>query len=63
MLYTGFEYVGVFKSTDAGESWFPINSGLDKLYITGLAMDPELPDTVYAATWFGSVYKTVTGGR
>ena len=63
VLYTGFEYVGVFKSTDAGESWFPINLGIDNLYITGLAMDPESPDTVYAATWYGSVYKTVTGGR
>jgi photosystem II stability/assembly factor-like uncharacterized protein len=63
VLYTGFEYVGVFKSTDAGASWFPISLGLDNLYITGLAMDPESPDTVYAATWFTSVYKTVTGGR
>jgi photosystem II stability/assembly factor-like uncharacterized protein len=63
VLYTGFEYVGVFKSTDAGESWFPISSGLDNLYITGLVMDPESPDTVYAATWYRSVYKTVTGGR
>jgi photosystem II stability/assembly factor-like uncharacterized protein len=63
VLYTGFEYVGMFKSTDAGESWFPINLGLDNLYITGLAMDPESPDTVYAATWYTSVYKTVTGGR
>jgi photosystem II stability/assembly factor-like uncharacterized protein len=63
VLYTGFEYVGMFKSMDAGESWFPINRGLDNLYITGLAMDPESPDTVYAATWYTSVYKTVTGGR
>ena len=53
----------MFKSTDAGESWFPINLGLDNLYITALAMDPESPDTVYAATWYTSVYKTVTGGR
>jgi photosystem II stability/assembly factor-like uncharacterized protein len=63
VLYTGFEYVGVFKSTDAGESWFPINLGLGDLTITGLAMDPESPDTVYAATWYRSVYKTVTGGQ
>ena len=63
VLYTGFEYVGVFKSTDAGESWLPINLGLDNLYITGLAMDPESPDTVYAATWYRSVYKTVTRDR
>jgi len=63
VLYTGFEYVGVFKSTDAGESWFSASLGLDDLYITSLVMDPESPDTIYAATWFRSVYKTVTGGR
>jgi hypothetical protein len=63
VLYTGFEYVGVFKRTDAGDSWFPINLGLGDLTITGLAMDPDSPDTVYAATWYRSVYKTVTGGQ
>jgi photosystem II stability/assembly factor-like uncharacterized protein len=63
VLYVAFEYVGVFKSTDAAESWLPINLGLGDLTITGLAMDPDSPDTLYAATWYKSVFKTVTGGR
>jgi photosystem II stability/assembly factor-like uncharacterized protein len=63
VLYVGIEGGGVFKSTDAAESWLPINLGLGDLTITGLAMDPESPDTVFAATWYKSVFKTVTGGR
>ena len=54
---------GMFKSIDAAETWFPISSGLDDKSITGLAIDPDAPDTVYAATFYRSVYKTVTGGR
>ena len=61
VLYLGTEFGGMFKSTDAAESWFPINSGLDDTSVSGIAMDPEAPDTVYAAS--SSVYKTVTGGR
>ena len=63
---SGFK--GLFKSTDAAETWFPINLGLggDTHYdvsISGLVMDPESPDTLYAATAYHSVYKTSTGGR
>jgi hypothetical protein len=57
----------VFKSTDAAETWFPIKLGFGDthydLAISGLVMDPESPDTLYAATAFHSVYKTSTGGR
>ena len=59
---------GVFKSTDAAETWFPINLGFGgtshyDLSITGLVMDPNAPDTLYAATFYHSVFKTVTEGR
>jgi photosystem II stability/assembly factor-like uncharacterized protein len=68
VLYLGTEASGLFKSTDAAETWFPINLGLDgnthyDVSISGLVMDPESPDTLYAATAFHSVYKTSTGGR
>jgi photosystem II stability/assembly factor-like uncharacterized protein len=67
-LYVGMEDGGVFKSTDGAETWFPINVGFGgtshyDLSITGLAMDPDAPDTLYAATFYHSVFKTVTGGR
>lgn len=68
VLYLGTEASGLFKSTDAAETWFPINLGLGgdthyDLSISGLVMDPESPDTLYAATAYHSVYKTSTGGR
>ena len=68
VLYLGTEASGLFKSIDAAETWFPINLGLggDTHYdvsISGLVMDPESPDTLYAATAYHSVYKTSTGGR
>ncbi len=44
---------GVFKSTDGGASWLPINNGLDELTVSDLVMDPRHPKTLYAAT--GSV--------
>jgi hypothetical protein len=68
VLYLGTEASGLFKSTDAAETWFPINLGLGgnthyDVSISGLVMDPESPDTLYATTVFHSVYKTSTGGR
>jgi hypothetical protein len=65
VLYLGTEASGLFKSTNAAGTWFPINFGYTHydLSISGLVMDPESPDTLYAATAYHSVYKTSTGGR
>ncbi len=59
---------GVFKSTDGGLSWGPVNEGLDNLYVGSLAMHPRRPATLLAATgnnaWLGDagVYITHDGG-
>jgi hypothetical protein len=50
VLHVGTEGSGVFKSTDAAQIWFPINLGHDDENITGLAIHPESPDALYAAT-------------
>jgi photosystem II stability/assembly factor-like uncharacterized protein len=63
VLYVGTEGNGVFKSKDGAETWFRINSGLDDLVVTGFAMAPGSPNTLYAATLFSSVYKKSTEGR
>ncbi|MBI3278411.1 MAG: hypothetical protein HYZ57_01055 [Acidobacteria bacterium] len=64
---------GVFKSTDQGASWIPVNTGLP-VYIPGpdqsgnlgdvtaLAIDPANPSTVYAAFAHGGVYKSTDAG-
>ena len=41
--------IGVFKSTDSGQNWTPINTGLaNGLPVTAVALDPIDPLTVYA---------------
>ncbi len=62
VLYVGAEFDGVFKSTDGGETWLPVNLGLDGVRVTGLAIDPVDPNVLYAGT-SESVYKTTTGGE
>ena len=61
-LYVNTEGGGMFKSTDAGGSWSAINGSLTELTVFGLALDPNNPNTLYAATP-QSVFKTVTGGQ
>lgn len=53
---------GVFKSTNGAASWKPVNSGLPDLQITCLAVDPNHPATVYAATANSGIFKTTDGG-
>ena len=53
---------GAFKSVDGGSTWTQIVNGLAGTgRLTSLAIDPQNPTTVYAATQQG-VYKTVNGG-
>lgn len=55
---------GVYRSTDAGESWTFISSGAPEGLenIESLAVDPRTPDIIYAGTWY-LPYKTSDGGR
>ncbi len=61
-VYAGVLGGGVFKSTDAGETWNPINSGLTTLLIRALAIDPQTPTTLYAGTSGAGFFKTTDGG-
>ncbi len=60
--------VGILKSTDGGEHWFTINSGLENLYIGFLEMHPTNPQVLFAAAGNNAyragsgVYQTVDGG-
>jgi uncharacterized repeat protein (TIGR01451 family) len=53
--------VGVYKSTDGGDSWAPVNAGIETSQVVALAVHPALSDIVYAATDEG-LMKTVDGG-
>ncbi|MEM7343449.1 MAG: hypothetical protein AAF485_04345, partial [Chloroflexota bacterium] len=74
IVYTGSGYEddrlakGIFKSSDGGESWRGINDGLSinpatgqPYYVKAIAVSPDDPDIVFAATGNG-LYKSVNGG-
>jgi hypothetical protein len=47
-MYAATRANGVYRSTDTGGSWIPVNSGLTSLSVSGLAIDSQ--ETVYAGT-------------
>ncbi|GAM11402.1 BNR/Asp-box repeat protein [Geobacter sp. OR-1] len=55
---------GVFKSTDNGASWSPVNAGLTTLGINALAISPDyaIDQTIYAVSQGGGVFKSTNGG-
>jgi photosystem II stability/assembly factor-like uncharacterized protein len=60
-------YRGLLKSTDAGASWFEINSGMNDALsahsaIMAIVIDRDNPSTVYAATAGSGIFKTNNGG-
>ncbi len=63
-VYAGTDTGGVLRSTDGGNSWVAINSGLptmEILYwsvgITALTIAPSSPPAVYAAVWGAGVFR------
>jgi len=67
---------GVYKTTDAGKTWSQVLKISNDTGVSDIAMDPESPDTLYAASYtrrrtpFGyngggtesAIYKTTDGG-
>jgi photosystem II stability/assembly factor-like uncharacterized protein len=51
---------GLFKSTDAGESWKPVGKGLKNL--AAVAVHPKRPSEVYVATMGGAIFRSADGG-
>ena len=68
---------GVFKTTDGGKTWRKVLFVSDKVGANDLIMDPQDPETLYAATWNrirrrwsdpvpggeDGLYKTTDGGK
>jgi len=61
-LFAGTYGGGVFKSSNGGDSWTAINSGLTSSEVLGLAIDPQTPAILYART-FGAIFKSSNGGE
>ena len=57
----------MYKSTDSGASWSPINRGLDEIVaahapVNALVLDPDRPNILYLATSGYGVLKSSDGG-
>jgi photosystem II stability/assembly factor-like uncharacterized protein len=73
-LYAGTRGGGIFKSSNGGQTWMAINTGLVLARpsplparppqagpdIAALAIDPSAPATIYA--WGGGLFKSTDGG-
>lgn len=55
------QYLGVYRSNDAGQTWNPANSGISTATIGALAVDPTNSQVVYATT-DSTLIKTTDGG-
>ena len=62
-IYVGTFGSGVFKSINQGGTWIPINSGIIRMEIIDLKMDPTDHNIIYAIAAGGPLYKTVNGGE
>ena len=60
-------FLGLYKSTDSGASWSPINQGLDEIVaahpcVNALLVDADRADILYLATSGYGVFKSSDGG-
>src|SRR5215831_5444988 len=63
---------GVWKTTNSGASWFPLNDFMANLAISCMSLDPADPNTIYAGTGEptynadairgAGIFKTIDGG-
>ena len=54
---------GVAMSDDEGESWRPVDEGMDRHYSWGLAIDPADPDLWYVSASHGARYAHARNGN
>lgn len=61
VVYAATSQAGVFKSSDNGQHWLPINQGLTRMDVLTLVLDPTQPVVLYAGTRSG-LFKSTNGG-
>lgn len=65
-IYAGgtndFNLANLQKSTDGGQTWVTINPPPNSGTVHAIVIDPFLPDTVYAGTGFGGIFRSRNAG-
>jgi len=61
-LYAGTASGGVFRSTDSGDHWTAVNTGLSSPWVVSVGIDPLTPTTLYAGTYGGGVFCSTDSG-
>ena len=62
-VYIGTWKNGIYKTTDGGQNWMPMNSGLTSADVRSIAIDPSNPQVVYVGLGEGKgVFKSVNDG-
>jgi photosystem II stability/assembly factor-like uncharacterized protein len=63
-IYAGlYQRGGVLRSVDGGKTWLPSGPGLPQDDpVTGIALDPKAPSTLYAATSLEGIFKSIDAG-
>lgn len=66
IMYAASNTGGIYKSTDGGTGWVPVNTGLLNLSIQAAAMSNNNPDVIYCGTAptgsYRGVFKTTNAG-
>jgi photosystem II stability/assembly factor-like uncharacterized protein len=62
IVFAGTEGRGIYRTTNSGDTWIMVNSGLTDLNVQALAIDPQSTQTIYAATRGGGVYRSTDNG-
>ncbi len=50
---------GIFKSTDGGANWTPVNKGLSVLNFSAITVDPSNPSLLYAGSGGNGIFKGI----
>jgi photosystem II stability/assembly factor-like uncharacterized protein len=60
-IFAGICRGGIFRSTDNGDIWTAVNTGLTNLYVGSLAINPATRD-IFAGTYDGGVFRSTNNG-
>ncbi len=61
-VYASYVSGRIFKTTNRGATWTDVSGNLPNLKVNDIAVDPDVPNTLYIATEQG-VYSTADGGN